>query len=179
MEAYGVWDYQISGLADWGQAPNGEHYEVQATTAGDKPPATDQLQLMVQALLADRFHLRLHREMKDLPVYVLTVAKNGPRLIELPGDPRPGAMIQAFINLLSNVVDRPIIDKTGLSRGYDFGPVNALNWRQLGDEYRADPTKIPELLAASMQDKLGLNLDLRKEPVEVLVIDHAEKPSPN
>ena len=84
-------------------------------------------------------------------------------------------MIQAFINLLSNVVDRPIVDKTGLERGYDFAAVYALKWAQLGAEYRADPTHIPESLAATMEEKLGLKLEARKEPVEVLVVDHAEK----
>ena len=86
MEAYGMWGYQISGLPDWAQAPNGEHYAVDATVPGDQAPAADQLRLMVQSLLADRFHLRVHREMKELPVYcVLAVGKNGSRLTELPG----------------------------------------------------------------------------------------------
>jgi uncharacterized protein (TIGR03435 family) len=179
MQAYGVWDHQISGLPDWARAPNGEHYEVDARAAGEATPPTDQLQSMLQTLLADRFHLRLHREMKDLSVYALTIAKGGSKLQELPGDPRPGGMIQSLVNLLSNVVDRPIVDKTGLTGSYDFAPVNALGWAKLGEEHRADPMSIPESLIGPLEDKVGLKLEPRKEPLEVLVIDRAEKPSPN
>jgi uncharacterized protein (TIGR03435 family) len=179
MQAYGVWDYQISGLPDWARAPNGEHYEVDARAAGEATPPTDQLQLMLQSLLADRFHLRLHRETKDLSVYALTVAKGGPKLQEVPGDPRQASMIQSLVNLLSHVVDRPIVDKTGLAGGYDFAPVYTLGWAKLGEEHRADPMSIPESLTAALEEKAGLKLEPRKEPVEVLVIDQAAKPSPN
>ncbi len=110
---------------------------------------------------------------------MLTVAPGGSRLTEMPGDPRPGATIQALINLISNVADRPIVDMTGLERGYDFAPVNELKWGQLGAEHRADPTNIPELLLATLEEKLGLKLAPGKQSIEVLVIDHAEKPSPN
>jgi len=179
MMAYGVWDYQISGLPDWAKAPNGDHFEVDARATGETTPPVDQLPLMVQSLLADRFQLRLHRDMKELPVYLLTVGRNGAKLSEIPGEPRRGTTIQSLVNLLSNVVDRPILDKTGLTGSYDLAPVSALNWGQLGAEHRADPMSIPESLTGTLEDKLGLKLEPRKEPIEVLVIDHAEKPSPN
>src|SRR5665213_3058910 len=69
MEAYGVWDYRISGLPDWAQAPNGEHYDLEATMENEATPTTEQLQVLLRTMLADRFSLRLHREKKNLPVY--------------------------------------------------------------------------------------------------------------
>jgi uncharacterized protein (TIGR03435 family) len=179
MQAYGVWDYQISGLPDWAQAPNGEHYDVEATVEGDTSPPADRLQLMMQRLLADRFGLKVHRDMKDLPVYTLAIAKGGSKLHEITDNPRAGTSIQQLINLLSVVVDRPIVDKTDLAGVYDTTAVTALDWRKLGDEHRADPMSAPEALTGTLEDKLGLKLEPRKEPMQVLVIDRVEKPTAN
>jgi Protein of unknown function (DUF3738) len=179
MQAYGVWDYQISGLPDWAQAPNGEHYEVEATVAGDTPPPPEQLQAMLQALLAERFALTLHHATKEEPVYALSPAKGGSRLQEISGDPRSGSTVQQLINQLSHVVGRPIVDNTGLPASYDTTAINKLSWGKIGEEHRADPLSVPESLEGALEDQFGLKLELRKEPVHELVIDHIEKPTAN
>lgn len=178
MEAYGVWDYQISGLPAWAQAPGGERYDVDAGMEGNKTLPADQLQSMVQSLLADRFHLRLHRETRQLAVFALAIAKSGPKFQAVPESMR-GMTVPDLIRLLTRVVDLPIIDKTGLPGTYDFAQANALDWRQLGEEHKANPQSAPESLIWALEDKLGLKLEPGKEPVEVLVIDQAEKPTPN
>jgi bla regulator protein blaR1 len=179
MQAYGVWDYQISGLPDWAQAPNGEHYDVEATVAGEVTPSAEQSQAMLQALLADRFALTLHHDTKDLPVYALSPAKGGTRLQPIAGDPRFGTTMQQLINQLSHVVGRPIVDKTGLPASYDTTAINKLSWGKLGEAHRADPLSVPEALESALEDQFGLKLELRKEPIDELVIDHVEKPSAN
>ena len=175
MQAYSVWDYQISGLPDWAQSPGGEHYDVEATLPATATPSQEQLQLMARAILADRFHLALHPESKELPVYALTVAKGGSKMPELS----TGEAMQALINMISRVVDKPIVDKTALAGSYDLAPLYALHWAQIGAEHRANPMSIPEAIESTLDEKMGLKLEARKEPLQILVIDHAEKPSPN
>ncbi len=179
MQAYGVWDYQIVGLPEWAQAPNGEHYDIEATTPVDKTPGTDELQSMLQALFADRFALTLHHAIKEEPVYALSPAKGGTKLEPVSGDPRNGSTMQQMINQLSHVVGRPIVDKSGLTASYNTDAINKLHWAKIGEEHRADPLAVPEALEGALEDQLGLKLELRKEPIDELVIDHIERPTPN
>ena len=196
MQAYGVMDYQILGMADWVKSPSGEHYDLAAKVEGEGTPTVDQLRAMLQNLLADRFQLKLHREKKELPVLALVVAKNPPKLRQLseaeraaaeaprPAGPRPtqnpssmtATIDPMLIRLLANFVDRPIIDHTGLKGTYEFAN---LDWRQLGQEHREDPVGGQASLFAALQEQLGLKLEPRKDLVDVVVIDHADKPSAN
>lgn len=89
VKAYGVEDYQIAGLPNWGKAGQ-DLYDIFAKSEGDEAPSSDELQLMLQTMLADRFQLKLHRETRDLPLYYLVVAKNGLKIKEVPPDPRRG-----------------------------------------------------------------------------------------
>ena len=173
-----------------------------------------QLQLMVQALLADRFHLQFHRETKVLPVYTLTVAKRGAKLTptagelarlpdgtmvrnrsmlftipRLPnGDLDSGNMLmvirdrsmQELANILSNVMDRPVLNQTGVEGEYD---VTMKYERDIDpDDTPGGPPRNgiggPAFLKA-LEEQLGLKLESNKAPVEVLVVDRAEKPSEN
>jgi uncharacterized protein (TIGR03435 family) len=137
MYAYGVKDYQIVGTAAR-DAPWSDSYDIAATT-GEDTPGEDQVRQMIQALLADRFQLKLHREMRDLPVYDLIVGKNGPKFKESAPEakssvtttvtPGPGFRmvfsnkpIAELVRLLNqSLADRPVVDKTGLTKaGYDF-----------------------------------------------------------
>jgi uncharacterized protein (TIGR03435 family) len=153
------------------------------------PPAAsrEQIALMLQTLLADRFKLKLHHETKELPVYALIVGKNGPRLQKSVSGGQgefslaPGrisgkaASMSAFADRLSARVrlSRPVLDLTGLKDTYDF----ALEWAP--DSVQTDDASGPSVFTA-IQEQLGLKLDARKHPVEILVIDHAEKvPSEN
>jgi uncharacterized protein (TIGR03435 family) len=171
-----VRDFQIIGGPAW---VNSEGFDIEAK--GDHSASDAQLGQMVQSLLADRFKLALHRETRQLPVYALVVAKNGPKIRESTAA-RPGMAggpgqldaqkisLQVFTQTLGRQLDHPVLDQTGLTGRYDF----KLNWSP--DE--SDATGGPSIFTA-VQEQLGLKLETQTGPVEVLVIDHAEKPSDN
>jgi uncharacterized protein (TIGR03435 family) len=136
-------------------------------------------------LLADRFQLKLHRESKELPVYDLVVSKNGPKFKEHVGDTPPieppqfsGGLVKfKFVNRsIQDLVgvfpglDRPVLDRTGLTGNYDF----TIEYSTNKNDPNAD---LPVSLA--VQEQLGLKLVEAKEPIDIIVIDSAEKPSAN
>jgi uncharacterized protein (TIGR03435 family) len=182
--AYNVKTYQISGEPSWA-GDSATAFDVEAEAGGT--PTMDQARLMLQALLADRFQLKLHRETKELPVYDLVVAKNGPKMKESAADATPSAGVSAgstrrmteirasmatVANQLVGFAGRPVIDKTGLTGSYDF----TLEWSPEGTP--ADAATGPSIFTA-VQEQLGLKLESSKAPTEILVIDHAEKPTQN
>lgn len=152
---------------------------------------------MLQSLIEERFKLRFHREMREFPVYELTVSKNGTKLktaieqgppqasdtkvgrgtIELKAQP-----MQNFVYWLSRQLDRPLIDKTNVKGIYDI----KLIWTA---ELSSAPRGTPELqqtppidsvsIFSALTEQLGLKLESAKGPVEVLVIDSVQKPSEN
>lgn len=140
---------------------------------------------MLQALLADRFRLKLHHETKVMPVYDLVVGKNGPKFKEHVGETPPieppqfsGGLVKfKFVNRsIHDLVgvrpglDRPVLDKTGLTGNYDFTIEFSTN--------KNDPdADLPA--STAVQEQLGLKLVEAKEPIDMLVIDTAEKPSAN
>jgi uncharacterized protein (TIGR03435 family) len=151
---------------------------------------------MIQALLAERFRLKVHHDSKELPVYVLTVAKGGPKMkvrtegdggaegsmlfrgALLPGRDTSVAVLLAGLQKI--VLDRPVLDKTGLAAHYDFD----LKWRPDPSQFRGNGDKVPSDandpdLFTALQEQLGLKLTAEKAPVDVVVIDSAEKPSEN
>lgn len=173
LEAFHLTRYQLSGGPGW---LDSVRFELEAKAEGAD---ANQLRQMLQTLLADRFHLVVHYETKEIPMFVLVVAKNGPKFHEWKaGDPMPefgsaghanifidrGTM-QRFVEVLSSGpdVDRPVLDKTGLKGVYVF----YVEW----DE---DQDFLP-----AMQQQLGLKLEPQKGPVDNLVIDHIDKPEAN
>lgn len=228
-------DDQIVGAPSW---VNSERFDIDAKEEDSfaqkmrKLPfdeGQEQVRLLVQSLLADRFKLKVRRETRQLPVFALIVAKNGPKLTEskLPppspiGANTPGprvrsgvgvfpgkveatsAPISLLVSLLSRDPDlggRTVVDETGLKGSYDFtlkwtpefqrggmaggpgpaegsGPGGAPSENgQAADSTQADASG-PSLFTA-LQEQLGLRLKPAKGPVEVLVIDHIEPPTPN
>ena len=155
-----------------------------------------ELQLMLQALLADRFVLKVHRITKELPVYALTIGKKGVKFKKSDGSKEPRLMfrgwsapdglrmiklivengsMQELVDLYAKFMDRPLVDKTGLQDRYDFTV-----------DYEANPeapSPFSQLsgpaLFKAFEEQAGLKLEAIKAPVEILVIDHAEKPSAN
>ena len=188
MEAYGVHDYQIVGLPDWGLSPGGTVYEIEAKAEGDGTPMQDQLQQMMQSLLADRFQLRLHRETKPLPVYALVIGKNGAKVRALRDDealstgresidlPIQKSRFVGLFSLVGAYADRPVVDETGLSGNYEHANLGLNNFGLLR---REDPVGAQATLSSALQDKLGLRLEPRTQQTEILVIEHAEAPSAN
>jgi uncharacterized protein (TIGR03435 family) len=177
--AYNLKDYEISG-PDWIKAE--ERYDIVAKAAG---PATDfQMRPMLQALLTDRFQIKLHRETKDMNVYVLLPGKGQAKVKEAAADSQPslsgspaGASFHAqpisrFTFMLTRRMDRPVLDETGLKGVYDF-TVDTSGLGFAGREPEGD-LKGPSIFTA-VQNDLGLKLEARKQPVQVLVIDSVNK----
>jgi uncharacterized protein (TIGR03435 family) len=176
--AYHVFEYQVNG-PEWIGL---EHYEVAAKAAG---PATEpELRAMLQTLLADRFQLTFHRQTKEMQAFVLTVGKNGPKFHEskTEGDsilqPDPKTMTVAvhrvsvaqMIDPLSRMFQLPVVDMTGLTGRYDVTMNIAKYIPQNGE--KADPLSI---IQTGLQEELGLKLEQKKVPVDLLIVDHAEK----
>ena len=190
MDAYGVEDYRIVGSPAWAVPTEGDHFDVDAKSEG--VPSAGELRQMLQALLAERFQLKLHRETRELPVYALTVAKGGAKMRKLGDDEKPPtsatrprerpatlmSSIPALIWSISRAVDRPVVDQTGLPGIYEYAN---LNWAQFARDRRAASadTPVAESVFTALQQELGLKLEPRKDPVKVLVIEHAERPSAN
>lgn len=206
--AYGIRDFQLSGGPGW---VGTERFDIIAKpervegaaeppdgptmTDGQRKVRNEQWNERVRTLLADRFGLVVHKETKEQPVYVLTVAKNGPKLtvVTTPGD-RQGtsggrgrsqgyaATISMLANTLSNATGRPVIDKTGLTAKYDY----ILEWvpdaGATGSSGQDTPQPVdspgPTIFTA-LQEQLGLKLESSKGPVENVVIDHVDHPSAN
>jgi uncharacterized protein (TIGR03435 family) len=186
--AYNVRDYQISGGPNWLDSTG---YDIVATPEHPVDPTPDNIDYfrqMMQSLLAQRFKLTVSRQTRELPVYALVVARDGPKLKEVEkwqkgADMRirggAGQMIAEKVTMpllaqtLSNIAGRSVVDKTGLTGYYDF----KLEWTpdEIGQPSQGDR---PSLFTA-LQEQLGLKLDSQKGPVEILVVDHAEKASEN
>lgn len=259
--AYEVKDYQITA-PDWMATAR---FDVEAKYSPDIPK--EKVPQMLQALLAERFHLTVHREKKELPAYALVIGKNGPKLKESEETPAPpptdaaggpsasanntaataalgaalgggrapvvfnmkdgkmdvkeiqkmmggrGMMMlpghtiankttmAAFADMLSRQTDRPVVDETGLTAKYDFtleftpenGPGGPVRFGMGGDlppgsgvsgssgaSSSGTEMKMPDApsgppLAAALQQQLGLKLEAKKLPLDIVVVDHAEK----
>jgi uncharacterized protein (TIGR03435 family) len=184
--AYAIKFYQISGPG----FPGSERYDILAKTGNSVP--VKQLRAMLQDLLEKRFQLRVHRETKMRPVYELVVAKGGPRLPVPKADtdlsptnateslPRvqdgsfvfQDASMTEFAAKLSLLrgVDLPVIDRTDIKGVFDITLKSAAN-----AILQPDGPSVSTLV----QEQLGLKLVSAKAPIEVIVIDHVERPSEN
>lgn len=194
---YGVHARQILGAPGWLET---ERYDLDGKPNVEGMPNQKQLKIMIQKVLADRFQLKFHRENKELSAYAIQIGKAGPKLTKSQADPAglPGLGFRAlgamnafnatmadFAGLLqSTVLDRPVVDQSGLDGHYDF----ALNWTPDETQFAglgikvpppSDKPDAPPDLGPAMMDQLGLKLATTKAPVEVLVIDKVEKPSAN
>jgi uncharacterized protein (TIGR03435 family) len=195
--AYDLNPRTISGGPAW---IGTDHYDILAVTPGDVRPDHDEQMTMLRSLLTDRFKLTFHREPKVFSIYQLELAKNGPKLKEStahPDDPvvvgpgvvypqrivLPGrnATMGNFVSLLQRaILDRPVVDKTGLSGRYDFDLEWAPDETQFGGDVppaTAAATSPP--LFEAIQQELGLKLEATKGPVDALVVDTAERPAAN
>jgi uncharacterized protein (TIGR03435 family) len=204
--AYGIREDLISGVPGWAADAR---YEVAAKVGGPDVAAyqklsKEQRDLMVQAVLVERFKLKAHIETKELPVYELVVAKGGPRLqAAKPDDAYPNAIkgpdgvahaggitmrpgqiqgqamaVSALVDVLSRELSRTIVDKTGLTGRYDvklkYTPDNGSAPMLNGEP----DTSAPSIFTA-LEEQLGLKLNSAKGPVDTLVVDHIEAPSEN
>lgn len=187
---YAIQESQVAGGPSW---MNSDRFDIAAKVETDAPPSTDQLWLMLERLLADRFALKFHRETKMRQGYALIPGKTGPKLDDAAGAV-PNLMasrgqVQAsrvsmsmFTNFLSRYLGRPIFDGTGLRGSYDF----KMSWTP-GETEQALPAgenaapvdSSATSIFTALQDQLGLKLESKTVPIEVFVIDRVERPSPN
>jgi uncharacterized protein (TIGR03435 family) len=195
--SYNVHINQIAGGPSWWE---NDKYDITARPVAEGVPNVDQLRGMLRGLLADRFKLMVHTEKKEMPAYVLTVAgkhKMTPNTANPTGLPGLGfkqlgvlgvvnANMGHFAGLMQgSVLDRPVVDRTGLEGRFDF----TLSWTPDDSQFRSfgprppapattDPNAPPGLFTA-IQEQLGLRLERGNAPVDVIVIDRVEKPSEN
>jgi uncharacterized protein (TIGR03435 family) len=185
--AYHVQPSQVSGptLLD------AEYYDIVASVAS--AATQDQLRLMLQKLLLERFKLVSERKTQVALAYVLIPGKGSSRLHvstengEAGGEARGAALInikrvtmEKFAELLSYPLKTPVVDMTGLIGVYDF-KLDIVPYLDRGDSGGVDETKldIPTILSQAVEEQLGLKLQQRRVPIMMLVIDHVEKPSEN
>jgi uncharacterized protein (TIGR03435 family) len=194
--AYNLNSKTISGGPGWIES---DHYDIAAVTPGEVRPTRDEQMSMLRSLLADRFKLTFHREQKEFSIYELEVAKGGPKLkpsTAPPDDPPqlistvyPQRMVLPARNVTMSdltslmqraMLDRPVVDKTGLTGKYDFDLEWAPDETQFGGEVPTAPTDAPSPpLFTAIQQQLGLRLEATRGPIEALVVDTAERPSAN
>jgi uncharacterized protein (TIGR03435 family) len=215
--AYRLQQFQISGGPRW---IGSDRFDIEGK-AEDPNAGFDQVRLMLQSLFEDRFKLKVHRETKPSAVYALVVEKGGPKIklsrdqspenVDGPAPPGAGpshgairigvgnlvgnaVTLSWFATMLSQRLDRLIVDKTNLAGRFDI----RLQWAPTPGENPFDQggNKLPSAIIdnggatltadssgpsifSAIQEQLGLKLESAKAPVDVLVIDHVEKPSEN
>jgi uncharacterized protein (TIGR03435 family) len=184
LAAHDLKDYQLIGPS-WLDT---ERFDITATMAKDS--TSDEVLKMFQNMLAERFQLTMHSETRELPVYALTIAKTGHKLKEVEFGRSSTSMNHGKMEahgvppanlaaMLSRLIDRPVLDETNLKGFFDFN----LEWTpdETGAAARpAEPgtfidSAVGPNLAVALQQQLGLRLESRKAPIEVLVVDRVSK----
>ena len=200
--AYDLTPQAISGGPEWMTA---DHYDITALTPGATRPSRDLQMLMLRTLLADRFKLRFHREEKEFSIYNLTISKSekgekGGLKIKPstapPDDPAQlvstvypdhltmparNTTMREFASLMQRAaLDRPVVDKTGLTGKYDFDLTWSPDETQFGGELPpAPPDAAAPPFFIALQKQLGLKLEPAKGPVQTIVVDSVSRPSEN
>lgn len=203
-EGYGGINHErVIGEPPWS---NTQGFDIEAKVAQADVPTLDKMTFeqrrsMFQSILAERFKLVVHHETRELPIYVLSIAKRGSRLKpSAPDDPaapaRPRSMfinngkvtaidaqLSTLVTVLSRTLGRTIVDKTGLTGNYDFNleftPEEGGPQQSGAEAGGASPADSAPSIFTALQEQLGLKLESAKGPVDVIVIDHIEKPAEN
>ena len=187
--AYGVKDFQVMGGPNW---IDSDHYAIAAKLERVDPrrPGGIQLREALQTLLAERFQLKFHHESKEIGGYALTAAKGGFKLTPVADGGNHGTSSRGGLTrqltatqvdmervaaFLARETGSPVQDQTHISGLYTF----TLEWAR--DDLKSSSPEQPALpsLFAAIQEKLGLRLEGRKVPVDLLIIDSAAPPSEN
>jgi uncharacterized protein (TIGR03435 family) len=190
--AYDVDNRQVAGGPKWSDS---ERYDIPGKPEKSGALSPEAGKLMLQTLLTERFQLKIHRDSREMPVYVMTVARGGLKMkprtegdggapggMPIQGAKIPGrnTTIQFLAYGLQQLLDRPVLNETGVTGGFDFD----LSWRPDPSQFRGQGDKVPanpddpDLLTA-LQQQLGLRLEAKKALAPVVVLDSAEKPSDN
>jgi uncharacterized protein (TIGR03435 family) len=186
---YNLKAYQVSFAPS--VSPPDVYYDIFAKAEGYALPTREEFRQMLQTLLADRFKLKVHRESKEMPVYALVVGKDGPKFKESAPDAtfsgyggvngrnqymkQTKATMEDLTDSLGIFADRPIVDRTGLTGTYDYRIEATPDFRLHGGSEDLSDISV----FAAVQEQLGLKLEPQKALIEILVVDHIEKPSAN
>ena len=196
--SYGLHPKQIINAPDWSGT---DKFDIDGVPDIEGQPNSKQMKLLIQSALTDRFKLTFHHDQKELSVYALTVGKSGPKMavtIHQPNEPvnflfrgKPGNLMVSNSTMKDfsdgmqgAVMDKPVVDHTGLTDRYDF----TLSWTPDESQFAifggykppaTEDPNAPPALSTALQEQLGLKMDAVKAPAEVFVIDHIEKPSAN
>ena len=197
--AYGLHAKQILNGPPWFLT---DKFDIEGIADGEGLPNREQFKSMVQKLLTDRFKLAFHHDKRELAVYAITVTKGGPKLTHSTSDPNDlktsynfgplgvltvkNLTMEGFAGVMQRtVLDKPVVDQTGLTDRFDF----VLKWTPDDSQFAqlrgagvtaptpTDDLKAPPGLYTAIQEQLGLKLEPVKAPYDVIVIDHVEKPS--
>ena len=194
--AYGVHVKQIVGGPAWFST---DHYVVDGVPDAPGEPNLTQFRSMIRKVLADRFGLKAHNDQRELSVYALTVAKGGSKLTKSLGNPNgppddyfstsaymkeTNTTMGEYAKAMQYVLDRPVVDQTGLAGRWDF----LLKWTPDESQFTAigirilpptDNPNAPPGLFTAIQEQIGLKLEATRAMVDVIVIDKVERPSAN
>ena len=192
--AWRIQEFQITGGPSW---VGSDLFDIEGKTS-DPNATPDQLRLMLRSLLRDRFALAVRNGQKESVVYALVVGKNGPKIkpsadqsddvVNGPAPPGAGpnhgairfghgsltgnaVKLDLFAKMLSEQVDRVVLDRTGLTGRFDL----QLRWTPA----REDSDNSGPSVFTAIQEQMGLKLESAKAPIDVLVIDHVARPSAN
>jgi uncharacterized protein (TIGR03435 family) len=160
-----------------------DHYDIAAKSSDAVP--TERLRQMLQPLLADRFKLAFHRETREMPAYVVTVGKNGLKMTQSQGDGEmqmkptgKGLNVQfthvtlaQLAEMASSPLQGVVVDQTGLKGAWDF----TLDMSPAMMNRPADREEAIDMIIQVLNDQLGIKIEQKKVPAEVLVVDRAEK----
>jgi uncharacterized protein (TIGR03435 family) len=197
--AYDIHVKQVTGAPAWVES---EKYDLEIKPDVPGQPNVKQMKMIIQKLLADRFQLKFHRDKQEMPVYAITVSKTGAKLTKSEADPnslpglffgrgspgtnfnvRNATLAEVASVLQGSVLDKPVVDQTGLTEKYDFTlkfTPDAGQMAGFGPQPPAtDNLDAPPDIFAAFQQQLGLRLASARAPADVLVIDQVEKPSAN
>ena len=180
---------QLTAEPDWAKT---ERWDVDGVPDAEGQPNVAQIQALMRKILTERFGLKAHHEQRELPMYALTVAKNGPKMRPNTSDPDgmldqqndesgngrdvervKNASMSELVLILEYRVGRPVVDQTGLKGRYDFN----LQWTT--DEARMTDSDAPPGIFTAIQQQLGLKLEPVKAPADVMVVDKIERPGVN
>jgi uncharacterized protein (TIGR03435 family) len=197
--AYWLHPKQLAGGPAWTES---DKFDLAGKPDAPGQPNIDQMKMMLQKLLADRFQLKFHFEKRDLSVYAIGIAKTGAKITKSQDDPKGfpswsfgrtasgtrltfrNAPLSQVTAVLQNSMDKPVVDQSGLSERYDFtvtftpDPAQAALIGGPPPPAADNPDAAPDLFTA-FQQQLGLKLESTKAPIDVMVIDKVEKPSEN
>jgi bla regulator protein blaR1 len=199
--AYDIRNSQLTGGPGWLETDRWDIVAKPETEVPRTPEGEKTLRKMMQALLAERFQLVVHKESKEMPVYAIVVAKGGPKLKASAADAKGPMMrmgmgtleatkvpLSMLARALSDQVGRTVIDETRVAGDFDFklefapdanGPMARMAAAEGKERPETPPDSDRPTILAAVQEQLGLKLEARKAPVETVVVDKVEKATEN